>query len=125
MIKDLTDRECLPNRCPSMTIKVSARAGPTAHLTVQFDANRDCAPRGVFYSTGFRSGSEMEFLMNDACILISVLLKHGYTPNEILPKLSLIEQATGEDAQGSMIGLVVNALASISEEDQDDLRSIN
>ena len=111
----LSKRNKLPQRCPSSNIKVKTQENRTIHLTLQFNPEQPLAPEGVFYASGFRSGSQLEFQMHDACILISMLLQHGYTPEEILQRTSRLDLPNGEQGSGSHIGLVLSALITTEE----------
>ena len=42
-------------------------------------------PVEVFYAEGFRSGADLEFLTQDACVLVSLLLQHGVPPRASPP----------------------------------------
>ena len=107
-----------PARCPSETLKISTKSGQRIHLTFQFHERFPERPHGVFYAGGFRSGSDMEFTMHDACILISLLLQHGYEARDILTKLSRSPQQSDQSAQGSMIGVIVQGLADRTKDDE-------
>ncbi len=64
-------------------------------------------PREVFCDAGFRSGTDLEFLVQDAAVLISLLLQHGLAPSEIGRSLS----ALGDGGAGSVIGSIVAGIA--------------
>ena len=66
-------RRRLPSRRHSETRRL-AWAGQTIHVTVGYDDNLE--PKEVFYSGGYRSGSDMEALVSDLCIALSVMLQH-------------------------------------------------
>ncbi len=100
----------LPERCPSETLTVQTLRGQKIHLTLQLDPERDLRVSGVFYAGGFRSGSDMEFTMHDVCIMISILLQHGYEPDQILPKLSPVEPKKIGVESASIIGLIVDEI---------------
>lgn len=64
----------------------------------------------VFYSAGFRSGSQLEFVVQDACILLSLLLQHGADPAAIAKSLGWEELPDRSLTHGSIIGLIVEEL---------------
>lgn len=104
-------RHDLPTRRLSQTRKITTPEGQTIHLSIGYDPHEDGRPREVFYSAGFRSGSQLEFLVQDACVLISLLLQHGHKPDEIVKSLSRVEQPSGDIAHGSLIGIIAQDLA--------------
>lgn len=105
-------RHELPNRRLSDTLKLKTLDGITVHLSIGFDPTEINRPREVFYSSGFRSGTQLEFLIQDACVLISILLQHGHKPEDICKSLSSVEKpdADGEIAYASIIGMIAEAL---------------
>lgn len=114
-------RHALPDRRLCETRRVSTPEGHTIHLTVGFDPEERGRPREVFYSGGFRSGSQLEFQVQDACVLISLLLQYGLRPAKILKSLACTERpglwTEGDEAldpetlNASHIGLIVDELA--------------
>ena len=62
----------------------------------------------VFYSDGQRVGSQLQHEISDGCVLISLLLQHGATPDAIGHSLSRIP-VLGQDAPASVIGAIVEA----------------
>lgn len=115
-MKDYKDepepRHTLPNRRPSENLKVRTKDGHTIHLTVGYDPKDTERPREIFYSAGFKSGSQLEFQVQDACVLISLLLQHGLRPADIVKSLAREEAAGGQIIHASVIGLIVDQLAS-------------
>jgi len=103
-------RHDLPARRLTETLKVTTPEGHTVHLSVGYDPNEHLRPREVFYSGGFRSGSALEFQIQDACVLLSLLLQHGHRPEDIGKSLARTEQPDGSMAYASMIGLIVDEL---------------
>lgn len=86
--------------------------GGTTHflVTVGYAAEAPLRPVEVFYSEGFRSGADLEFLCQDACVLISILLQHGMAPMEIARSLSTREAPDGGSAPGSLAGTIAAGL---------------
>lgn len=114
-------RHDLPDRRLCETRRVSTPERHTIHLTVGYDPEERDRPREVFYSGGFRSGSQLEFQVQDACVLISLLLQHGLRPADILKSLARTERPglriegdeapASETLHASHIGLIVDELA--------------
>ena len=116
-----TPRHRLPDRRLTETRRVVTPEGHSIHLSIGYDPDMPDRPREVFYSAGFRSGSQLEFQVQDACVLISLLLQHGLRPADILPSLARTEQPgvwiegdeepRAEVIHASHIGLIVAELA--------------
>jgi len=105
-------RHDLPARRLTETLKVTTPEGHTVHLSVGYDPVEQLRPREVFYSGGFRSGSALEFQIQDACVLLSLLLQHGHRPEDISKSLARTEQPNGSMAYASMIGLIVEEMVN-------------
>ncbi len=104
-------RHSLPTRRLTETRKVSTADGHTIYLSVGCDPRDPTRPREIFYSAGFKSGSQLEFLVQDACVLISLLLQHGHLPRDIAKSLSRVEQPDSKIDHGSIVGLIVEELS--------------
>ncbi|WP_299969340.1 hypothetical protein [uncultured Roseobacter sp.] len=107
-----TPRHDLPARRLTETRKVTTRDGHTVHLSVGFDPHEDGRPREVFYSAGFKSGSALEFQIQDSCVLISLLLQHGFRPEQISKSLARVELPDGGLSYASTTGLIADELVS-------------
>ena len=103
-------RHVLPNRRLTETRKIVTPEGHTVYLSIGYDPVEPSRPREVFYSAGFKSGSQLEFQVQDGCVLISLLLQHGLRPDEIARSLARVEQPNGDMAYASLIGLIVDEL---------------
>lgn len=103
----MTDRQRPSNRRPSITREVAWRTDTSEHvfhLTIGFDPLNG-APLEVFYADGQRVGSQLQHAIQDACVLISLLLQHGVAPSAIGHSLST--QPHGEDARpATVIGVI-------------------
>lgn len=86
----------------------------TFFLTIGLDPTT-LKPCEVFYAEGFRSGSDLEFLVIDACIVISVALQHGIEPSAMAKSLSRREAPDGELVDASILALILRALAEESK----------
>lgn len=110
-------RHKLPTRRLTETRRVTTREGHTIYLSVGFDPNDPTRPREIFYSAGFRSGSALEFQIQDDCVMISLLLQHGLSPADIAKSLARSEQPDGSMAYASIVGLMVEELIAKQAED--------
>lgn len=109
--KDTPDpRHVLPTRRLTETRRIETRDGHTIHLSVGFDPSDPERPREVFYSAGFKSGSQLEFQIQDDCVLLSLLLQHGLRPEDVAKSLALDEQPGGTMVRASIVGLIVDEL---------------
>ena len=112
-MKDKPDpRHNLPKRRLTETRRIETTDGHTIHLSIGYDPNQDGRPREVFYSAGFKSGSALEFQIQDACVLISILLQHGHRPEEIAKSLARTERPDGSVAYASITGLIADELVN-------------
>lgn len=110
-MKDTPDpRHDLPKRRLNETRRIETPDGDTIHLTVGYDPKEDGRPREVFYSAGFKTGSALEFQIQDACVLISLLLQHGHRPDDVAKSLARAEQPHGSMAYASIIGLIAEEI---------------
>jgi hypothetical protein len=110
-------RHNLPTRRLSETRRITTPDGHTIYLSVGFDPKDPTRPREVFYSAGFRSGSALEFQLQDDCVMISLLLQHGLSPADIAKSLARAEQPNGSMAYASIVGLIVEELIAKQDED--------
>lgn len=104
-------RQHLPNRRPSMTVRAvwkSEMAEHPFHVTAGFEPESG-AIREVFYADGQRTGSNLRDTVQDACILISLLLQHGATLEEIGRNLSVV-RLFGEVHPATIVGVIVAKL---------------
>jgi hypothetical protein len=102
-------RTPLPHRRPNETRDV--RLGDSRYaVCIGFDD--DGEPKEVF-ATGPREGSDMQAVVADACVLVSIALQHGIAPADLSRSLGRVPRWTDgheTDAPASVIGLVVAAL---------------
>jgi hypothetical protein len=109
--KDTPDpRHNLPSRRLTQTRKITTPEGHNIHLSVGYDPKEDGRPREVFYSAGFKSGSQLEFQVQDACVMFSLLLQHGLRPEDVAKSLSRSEQPDGSMIYASIVGLIAEEL---------------
>jgi len=98
-------RATLPTRRPNRTISVEW-GNHRFHVTVGLDPDT-AAPTEVFFSDGMKSGTDLLHTVQDACVMVSMLLQRGETLAGVGKSLS---------SEG-IIGAVVQAVA----DDQDTL----
>ena len=104
-------RRKLPNRRLSETRKVTTDEGHTVFLSVGYDAAAPGQPREVFYDAGFKEGSQLAFQVQDFCVLCSLLLQFGMTPDAVAKSLARKEQPDGKIQYASISGMIVAELA--------------
>jgi hypothetical protein len=107
-------RHNLPTRRLTETRKITTPDGHTIHLSIGYDPHENGRPREVFYSAGFKSGSQLEFQIQDACVMLSLLLQHGHRPEDVAKSLARDEQPDGSLAYASITGLIVAELVNSS-----------
>lgn len=115
VMKDHPDpRHILPARRLTETRKVVTPDGHTIHLSIGFDPDEAGRPREIFYSAGFKSGSALEFQVQDACVLISLLLQHGLRPQDVAKSLARAPQPDGSIAYASITGQIADEIVAAS-----------
>ncbi len=100
----------LPPRRPS-EIRKLAWAGCTIYVSVGYGPD-GLEPREIFYSGGYRSGSDMEALVSDLCIALSVMLQHGGVTAAGLAKSmgETFDVRTGDPMPASVLGVLLEEL---------------
>lgn len=102
-------RTQLPTRRRNETRQITYRQA-TWMVTVGFDSAG--APREVF-ATGPKEGSDMQHVLSDACVVISIALQHGIAPAELSKSLGVIPGFQGEEP-ASPIGAVLRCVSGSS-----------
>jgi len=111
MTEAKTHRTRLPDRRPSLTRKVVWATEASEHrffVTLGVDPVTG-ALLEVFYADGQRTGSQLQHTIQDACVLISLLLQHGVAPEAIGKSLSTAP-VMGEPRPATVVGAIVEAL---------------
>ncbi len=103
-------RKPLPNRRFSETRRVETPHGHRAFISVGYDPSNPMIPREVFYCEGFKSGSDLEYHMQDMCVLISLLLQYDMSPSDIAKSLSRRKTELGGMAYASLVGWVIDVV---------------
>ena len=104
----MTERQRLPNRRRAETVDLEF-GGSRYQLTIGLD---DDGRPGEAFVGGAKAGSHMSAILNDASILVSLLLQHGVPASSFVDSLGKHGKA-GE--HGSIIGGLVALLAKQEE----------
>lgn len=99
-------RTILPHRRRNETVTIEYW-GSEFHVTVGFDASG--TPREVF-ATGPKEGSDMQHVLSDACVVVSIALQHDVPAAELRKSLGLVPGLHG-DEPASPIGAVLAVVA--------------
>ena len=99
----------LPDRRQGITQAVTWRGTP---LTVQLGFDGAGAVREIFIN-GAKGGSDVEALFDDACILASILLQYGVSPEELAQHLGR-EGTDPTSPAASLIGQAARIAAAAS-----------
>ncbi|WP_439140251.1 TSCPD domain-containing protein [Roseicyclus sp.] len=104
-------RQQPPNRRPALTIPLKWRTELATHafdITIGLDPVSGDAIE-VFYADGQRGGSQLQHAIQDACVLISLLLQHGVQARDIAKSLSTMP-VHGSPEFATVVGVIVGAL---------------
>ncbi len=106
-----TGRVRLPDRRAAETRRLRW-ADRTVHITIGYDPEH-LEAREIFYSGGCRAGSDMDTLVGDLCIALSVVLQHeGVTAGALAGSMgTAFDALTGEERPASILGLLLEELA--------------
>jgi hypothetical protein len=96
----------LPNRRPAETVQLE-HSGMRFMVTVGFYP--DGRPGEVF-THGARSGSNLDALLADACVVVSCLMQHGVEPRDLAVSMGRL----GNAEPASIIGAVIDLTAAAS-----------
>jgi hypothetical protein len=100
-------RRRLPNRRPAETVELEHNG---SRFTVTIGFYPDGRPGEVF-THGIRSGSNLDALLADACVVVSCLIQHGVEPGEIASSMGRL----GNAEPASIIGAVIDLAAGMSQ----------
>ncbi len=96
-------RQYLPHHRPNETVGLHFE-GQHYHVTIGYFA--DGRPGEVF-CRGAKIGSGMDLLIDDACVILSMLLQHGAEPMALARSIGRL----GGDASASIIGALADIVA--------------
>jgi hypothetical protein len=100
-------RQRLPNRRHAETVELEHNG---SRFTVTIGFYPDGRPGEVF-THGIRSGSNLDALLADACVVVSCLIQHGVEPREIASSMGRL----GNAKPASIIGAVIDLAAGTSQ----------
>jgi hypothetical protein len=101
-------RTRLPDRRAAETVELE-HGGQRFTVTVGFYP--DGRPGEVFVH-GIRTGSSLDALLADACVVVSCLIQHGVEPQELAHGMGRL----GNAEPASIIGVVIDLAAAASQE---------
>jgi hypothetical protein len=99
-------RRRLPDRRPAETVNLE-HDGQRFTVTIGFYP--DGKPGEVFVH-GIRTGSALDALLADACVVVSTLMQHGVEPRDLAASIGRF----GNAEPASVIGAVIDLAASAS-----------
>ncbi len=76
---------------------------------------------GEVFTHGARSGSTMDALLADACVVVSCLIQHGAEPSELASSMGRLGNAKPASIIGAVIDLV--AASALQQQPQAELRT--
>ena len=107
----MSERRTPPNRRPSVTRRLvwqTDSAEHKFHVTIGLDVTTG-DPVEVFYAAGQRGGSQLQHTIEDACVLISLLLQYGVEPQTIGKSLSTTP-IYGQTQPATVVGVIAGAV---------------
>ena len=109
--KSAGKRKRLPERRFSENRKL-VRGGQSIYLTIGYGPD-GLEPKEVFYADGYRSGSDMEALVSDLCIALSVFLQHeGVTVASLRKSMgTTFDVRTGDPMPASILGFILEEMS--------------
>ncbi|MEI7605760.1 MAG: ribonucleotide reductase [Rhodospirillaceae bacterium] len=94
-------RERLPNRRPNETTTL-VFGGMSFAMTIGFFPANDRP--GEVFASGAKSGCDLDYLLDDACVALSLLLQHGVEP-------AALAKSMGRAGDGATPASIIGALA--------------
>lgn len=108
-------RERLPNRRQNETVYLRHN-GHEFTVTIGYDDEGE--PKEVFANAA-KSGTEMSHILADACVIISLALQYGTTPDDLAKSLGRVpdlDRGKGADKPASVLGEIMAIVASARSE---------
>jgi hypothetical protein len=65
---------------------------------------------GEVFTHGMRTGSTLDGLLSDACVVVSLLLQHGVEPSDLAASMGRLGNAEPASVIGAVIDLVAQAM---------------
>lgn len=103
-------RTSLPDRRRNETFPTEYR-GSKWVITVGFDDAGN--PREVF-ANGPKEGSDMQHVLSDACVVISIALQHGIAAAELMKSIGSIPTFEDHSEPASPIGIILKIVSGAS-----------
>ena len=94
-------RNRLPNRRPNETTTL-VFGGMSFAVTIGFFPANDRP--GEVFASGAKSGCDLDYLLDDACVALSLLLQHGVQP-------AALAKSMGRSGDGVTPASIIGALA--------------
>ena len=101
----MTTRRQLPQRRPNQTVEL-IHDNMAFSVTLGYDPATG-EPREVF-THGVKVGSTMDGILNDTCIILSILLQYGAKPSSFVGSMGRLGDGV---APASIIGVIADVLA--------------
>ena len=101
----MTARQQLPQRRPNQTVELT-HDNMAFSVTLGYDPATG-EPREVF-THGVKVGSTMDGILNDTCIILSILLQYGAKPSSFVGSMGRLGDGV---APASIIGVIADVLA--------------
>jgi hypothetical protein len=70
---------------------------------------------GEVFTHGARSGSNLDALLTDACVVVSCLIQHGIQPRELASSMGRLGNARPASVIGAVVDLVAAASADLQQ----------
>lgn len=104
-------RERLPDRRPSVTLGLSWH-GHAFAVTAGYSPDGHICE---VFASGTRTGSDMQRMIDDACVVISLALQFGALPGDLRRSLGSVPDPVAGMAEtpASVIGAILNAIADV------------
>lgn len=109
-------RQRLPNRRAAETVELE-HGGQRFTVTIGFYS--DGRPGEVF-THGLRSGSNLDGLLADACVVVSCLMQHGVEPKEIASSMGRLGNAEPASIIGAVVDFAGSAASQRSQDTKED-----
>lgn len=118
MTKHAGTRTTPPSRRRSESRKIKWRPphnpdAPETNIYVSIGYAEDgLTPVEIFYDSGYRSGSELETMVSDLCIVLSIALQYdGISAAEFTKSISRERDLVlGQERPGSLVGVLLEEL---------------
>jgi len=106
-------RQRLPDRRAAETVHLE-HGGMRFLVTIGFYPD---GRAGEVFLHGMRSGSALDALLGDACLVVSCLIQHGAEPRQIANSMGRL----GNSEPASIIGAVIDLIAAVNVADSTEI----